>query len=338
MIELFTLEGIQKKAAVFDTTKLEWMNGQYLSALPAEELLGPVERQLARMGMVCGPRPGPDHRRGEGPLANHPPRGRAGGGAPRSRPGAARRQGRGVDAKARPRISEQSPARRRRARERTDAGLDQRAPAGGPEGRRGDARSQAGRRDAADPGGAHRVDGFGTGERAAGRGRAARGASAVFARLPTAEIHRQACARDSRAERLRQAAASRSGSHPRRHHDAQARRASRPEGSARTEGPALLPRSPRFHGRHQPRHPHPSGRGAARQRARTVRRRARVSRRRSRRGQLRGRAGRLRDVVQVRVRRASESAGASRIRRRHRSPTRGARRPSRRCDASAMPS
>ena len=35
MIELFTLEGIQKKAAVFDTTKLEWMNGQYLSALPA---------------------------------------------------------------------------------------------------------------------------------------------------------------------------------------------------------------------------------------------------------------------------------------------------------------
>ncbi len=34
MIALFTLEGIQKKAAVFDTTKLEWMNGQYLSALP----------------------------------------------------------------------------------------------------------------------------------------------------------------------------------------------------------------------------------------------------------------------------------------------------------------
>ncbi len=40
MIRLFTLEGIQKKAAVFDTTKLEWMNGQYLSALPAEELRG----------------------------------------------------------------------------------------------------------------------------------------------------------------------------------------------------------------------------------------------------------------------------------------------------------
>ena len=46
MISLFTLEGIQKKASVFDTTKLEWMNGQYLSARPAEELLGPVRHHL----------------------------------------------------------------------------------------------------------------------------------------------------------------------------------------------------------------------------------------------------------------------------------------------------
>jgi glutamyl-tRNA synthetase len=51
MIRLFTLEGIQKKAAVFDTTKLEWMNGQYLSALPVEELVEPVVRQLERMGV-----------------------------------------------------------------------------------------------------------------------------------------------------------------------------------------------------------------------------------------------------------------------------------------------
>jgi glutamyl-tRNA synthetase len=51
MIRLFTLEGIQKKAAVFDVTKLEWMNGQYLSALPAEELLAPVQRQLERIGV-----------------------------------------------------------------------------------------------------------------------------------------------------------------------------------------------------------------------------------------------------------------------------------------------
>jgi glutamyl-tRNA synthetase len=51
MVRLFTLEGIQKKPAVFDTTKLEWMNGQYLSARPVDELLDPVRRQLDRMGV-----------------------------------------------------------------------------------------------------------------------------------------------------------------------------------------------------------------------------------------------------------------------------------------------
>jgi glutamyl-tRNA synthetase len=51
MIELFTLDGIQKKSAVFDTTKLEWMNGQYLSLLPIEELIEPVRRQLVVMGV-----------------------------------------------------------------------------------------------------------------------------------------------------------------------------------------------------------------------------------------------------------------------------------------------
>jgi glutamyl-tRNA synthetase len=54
MIRLFTLDGIQKKAAVFDTTKLEWMNGQYLSALPVDELLEPVRRQLGIMGIRDG--------------------------------------------------------------------------------------------------------------------------------------------------------------------------------------------------------------------------------------------------------------------------------------------
>ena len=51
MIALFGLDGIQKKPAVFDTAKLEWMNGQYLSALPATELLEPVRRELARAGV-----------------------------------------------------------------------------------------------------------------------------------------------------------------------------------------------------------------------------------------------------------------------------------------------
>jgi glutamyl-tRNA synthetase len=56
MIALFTLEGIQKKAAVFDATKLEWMNGQYLSALPASELLPAVRRRLEQMAVSDGGR------------------------------------------------------------------------------------------------------------------------------------------------------------------------------------------------------------------------------------------------------------------------------------------
>jgi glutamyl-tRNA synthetase len=51
MVELFSLEAIQGKPAVFDTAKLEWMNGQYLSHTGADELLAPVVRQLERMGV-----------------------------------------------------------------------------------------------------------------------------------------------------------------------------------------------------------------------------------------------------------------------------------------------
>ncbi|HEY3112716.1 MAG TPA: glutamate--tRNA ligase [Gemmatimonadaceae bacterium] len=38
MIELFSVDGLQKKAAIFDPKKLEWMNGQHLSRIPLEEL------------------------------------------------------------------------------------------------------------------------------------------------------------------------------------------------------------------------------------------------------------------------------------------------------------
>ena len=48
---LFSLEGILKKPAVFDTTKLEWMNGQYLTAKSAEELYPLVQPQIAQMGV-----------------------------------------------------------------------------------------------------------------------------------------------------------------------------------------------------------------------------------------------------------------------------------------------
>ena len=54
MTDLFSFEGIQSKAAVFDTTKLEWMNGQYLSALPPAELLPLVMPHLEKMGAAGG--------------------------------------------------------------------------------------------------------------------------------------------------------------------------------------------------------------------------------------------------------------------------------------------
>jgi glutamyl-tRNA synthetase len=38
MIELFSEDGLLKKAAVFDPKKLEWMNGQYLSTIPIDTL------------------------------------------------------------------------------------------------------------------------------------------------------------------------------------------------------------------------------------------------------------------------------------------------------------
>jgi len=38
MVEHFGTDGLQKKAAIFDTKKLEWMNGQHLSLLPLAEL------------------------------------------------------------------------------------------------------------------------------------------------------------------------------------------------------------------------------------------------------------------------------------------------------------
>src|SRR2546422_524426 len=51
MIQLFSFAGIQQKAAIFDMTKLEWMNGQYLSASSAEELYPLVAPQLEQLGL-----------------------------------------------------------------------------------------------------------------------------------------------------------------------------------------------------------------------------------------------------------------------------------------------
>src|SRR2546422_1039035 len=51
MMRLFSFAGIQQKAAIFDMTKLEWMNGQYLSMTPAEDLYPLVAPQLAQLGV-----------------------------------------------------------------------------------------------------------------------------------------------------------------------------------------------------------------------------------------------------------------------------------------------
>jgi glutamyl-tRNA synthetase len=47
MIELFSTDGLSKKAAIFDPKKLEWMNGQHLSLLASEALLPLVMDALA---------------------------------------------------------------------------------------------------------------------------------------------------------------------------------------------------------------------------------------------------------------------------------------------------
>jgi glutamyl-tRNA synthetase len=47
----FTLEGISGGNAVFDTAKLDWMNGQYIAQLPAAALVESVRAQLAEAGL-----------------------------------------------------------------------------------------------------------------------------------------------------------------------------------------------------------------------------------------------------------------------------------------------
>ncbi|MEX0907031.1 MAG: glutamate--tRNA ligase [Gemmatimonadota bacterium] len=47
LIGRFSLEGINRKSAVFDAQKLEWMNGRYLADTPAERLVPAVRQALA---------------------------------------------------------------------------------------------------------------------------------------------------------------------------------------------------------------------------------------------------------------------------------------------------
>ena len=52
MIALFATEGLQKKAAVFDPAKLEWMNGQHLSMLPLAEVEPYVTPAIVAAGLA----------------------------------------------------------------------------------------------------------------------------------------------------------------------------------------------------------------------------------------------------------------------------------------------
>jgi glutamyl-tRNA synthetase len=52
MIELFDTAGLQKKAAIFDTKKLEWMNGQHLNLLSDEALMSYVTPALVAAGLT----------------------------------------------------------------------------------------------------------------------------------------------------------------------------------------------------------------------------------------------------------------------------------------------
>jgi glutamyl-tRNA synthetase len=46
LTEQFALENVNKKSAVFDTQKLEWMNGQYIARMPADQLIAGVRALL----------------------------------------------------------------------------------------------------------------------------------------------------------------------------------------------------------------------------------------------------------------------------------------------------
>ena len=52
MVELFDTAGLQKKAAIFDPKKLEWMNGQHLSLTPSHELIARVEPAMEAAGLA----------------------------------------------------------------------------------------------------------------------------------------------------------------------------------------------------------------------------------------------------------------------------------------------
>jgi len=54
LVEAFSMERVQKKSAVFDTEKLTWLNGQYLSRAPVEVVLPLLKARLEERGVPGG--------------------------------------------------------------------------------------------------------------------------------------------------------------------------------------------------------------------------------------------------------------------------------------------
>jgi glutamyl-tRNA synthetase len=52
MIELFSTDGLSKHAAIFDLQKLDWINGQYLAAMPTADLAPLVTRALVDVSLA----------------------------------------------------------------------------------------------------------------------------------------------------------------------------------------------------------------------------------------------------------------------------------------------
>jgi glutamyl-tRNA synthetase len=52
LVSRFSLAGINRASAVFDTQKLEWMNGRYLTGMPAAELITALRRELVSEGVM----------------------------------------------------------------------------------------------------------------------------------------------------------------------------------------------------------------------------------------------------------------------------------------------
>src|SRR5690606_7139103 len=52
LVERFSLDGINKKSAVFDPQKLEWLNGQHLSRMPAEQIEPLLTERLVAAGLA----------------------------------------------------------------------------------------------------------------------------------------------------------------------------------------------------------------------------------------------------------------------------------------------